>query len=475
MGVPRISRRARYLCGLTVTLYFLFSVQWNTLKVNTHFYNSMHTLLPSTAQVDDLNLKNLEVVDPSSTSYDLLDLRVQLAREFPYVPSQPIPRKVWQTWKTNGDAPSFPSNFKSYQKKWIATCENRSPTYQYNLITDEQMLPLLKQVYGGVPQVVRAFESLPLPILKADFFRYLILFARGGIYSDMDTFPLKPLDTWPSTSKSFRAGLKNPIKYRDSIDGLDAFEPPEPGFVIGIEADPDRDDWADWYARRIQFCQWTMQAKPGHPLLRELISNITATTLHSVQKLKSSLPLNDADIVEEFEDDYNINMRDRRKFDKNYDHKQKKNAKNIDGTDIMNWTGPGIFSDIVFQYLNNIIQKNNNILIFNDNINDMDGKRKESKDETTMKFYKDISKNLQSQNPTFFWGFFSLMTKPALIDDVLVLPITSFSPDVGQMGSNSMDDEMALVKHLFEGSWKEEKSDNKEEKETSSDNDEKKE
>jgi alpha 1,6-mannosyltransferase len=34
---------------------------------------------------------------------------------------------------------------------------------------------------------------------------------------------------------------------------------------------------------------------------------------------------------------------------------------------------------------------------------------------------------------------------------VVVLPITSFSPGVGQMGAGEPEDEMAFVKHEFEG------------------------
>jgi alpha 1,6-mannosyltransferase len=37
------------------------------------------------------------------------------------------------------------------------------------------------------------------------------------------------------------------------------------------------------------------------------------------------------------------------------------------------------------------------------------------------------------------------------VGDVLVLPITSFSPGVGQMGAKEYDDPMAFVKHDFEG------------------------
>ncbi|CDO96373.1 unnamed protein product [Kluyveromyces dobzhanskii CBS 2104] len=452
MGLPKISRRTRYVVVIVITLYVLVSVQWNTARVNHDFFNSIGTLLPSTARVDDLNLKKLQPVDASRADDQLMDLRVQLASQFPYDPTLPIPKKVWQTWKTDSSDKSFPRNFFKCQSVWKTLSEAETPHHQYQLITDDQMVPLLKQMYGGVPQVIRAFESLPIPILKADFFRYLILYARGGIYSDMDTFPLRPLSTWPSTSSSFLSSLKNPLKYGNSMESVDTKTPAEPGLVIGIEADPDRSDWAKWYARRIQFCQWTMQSKPGHPLLRELITNITATTLESVADLKSSLPLDDIETTKELADDYNVNMRDKRRFDKHYKHQQKKTAKNIDGTDIMNWTGPGIFSDVVFQYLNNLIQKNDDILMFNENL-DVANKGNSDGDSTT-KFYKDIVKHLQDVKPSLFWGFFSLITEPILVDDVMVLPITSFSPGVRTMGAKDDNDRMAFVKHIFEGSWK---------------------
>lgn len=53
-------------------------------------------------------------------------------------------------------------------------------------------------------------------------------------------------------------------------------------------------------------------------------------------------------------------------------------------------------------------------------------------------------------------GVFSLITEPLLVDDIMVLPITSFSPDVMQMQAESSQHELALVKHMFHGSWKEE-------------------
>ncbi|RAL68420.1 hypothetical protein DID88_007151 [Monilinia fructigena] len=180
----------------------------------------------------------------------------------------------------------------------------------------------------SVPDVLDAYNSLPMPVLKADFFRYLILLARG----------------------------------------------------VGIEADPDRPDWAQWYSRRIQFCQWTIQSKPGHPVLREIVANITEQTL----EMKKSGAL-----------------------------------KSFDDKKVVEFTGPALWTDTIFDFLN---------------------------DER----YFDMS----TSKGNITWREFTGIESPKKVGDVVVLPITSFSPGVGQMGAKDYDDPMAFVKHEFEGTWK---------------------
>lgn len=424
--------------------------------------------LVSNGDTSGLNLKQLK--------FNSNDLRSDLSKAFPYDPSKPIPRRVWQTWKVPIDSPEFPGDLKPYVSRWesnsyevdedeIYSQENEQ---NYYLLSDDQIESILESFYGEVPIIVQAYKLMPSNILKADFVRYLLLYARGGIYSDIDTFPLKDFRDWPSMNREDMKKLKKakiiPYKNFDKtmINGMNFIDP---GLVVGIEADPDRPDWADWYSRRVQFCQWTIQSKPGHPVLRELILNITATTIYSSAKTPAhlkSLIDNSAD-----EKDFNINYRHRRRFDKEYDHSQKKQRKNVDGTDIMNWTGPGIFSDSILNYLTNIIRKNRNILLLNSNLDSKQkeipssaaGSQEEEEEEdltySTKKFYNEISTSLLS-SAKMPWEFFSLITEPLLVDDIMVLPITSFSPDVMQMQAESSQHELALVKHMFHGSWKEE-------------------
>lgn len=293
-------------------------------------------------------------------------VRQQLAFQFPYEPEKPFERNIWQTWKVDLELENFPSKYRKFQQTWLDV----NPTYKHHVIPDEACEELVNQLFSVVPDVARAYNIMPKSILKADFFRYLILFARGGVYSDIDTVSLKPIDVWMSANETLYG------------------KPNNPGLVVGIEADPDRDDWADWYARRIQFCQWTIQAKKGHPMLREIVALITEITLEREKK--------------------------------NQLHKV---LGKDEGGDVMVWTGPGIWTDSVFAYMNNALQSPENF---------------------AAKKYDEI----------VTWKTFTGMKMPIAIDDVLVLPITSFSPDVNQMGAKSLKDPMAYAKHMFAGSWK---------------------
>ncbi|KAM0426227.1 hypothetical protein ACHAPT_008577 [Fusarium lateritium] len=276
----------------------------------------------------------------------------KLAYAYPYDVDTKFPAYIWQTWKQSSDQADF--QFKDQHASWT----DEHPGFVHEVITDDVAINLIRLLYATVPEVIDAYRSLPMPVLRADFFRYLILYARGGIYTDIDTYAIQSSVKW----------LPEKIP-RETI-----------GLVIGIEADPDRPDWAQWYSRRIQFCQWTIQSKPGHPVLRDIITRITKQTL---------------------------SMKRQGKLEKTLDR------------EVVEFTGPAVWTDAIMEYFN---------------------------DE---RFF-DLSRSKGVIDYKNFTG----METSKRVGDVVVLPITSFSPGVGQMGAKEPDDPMAFVKHDFEGTWK---------------------
>ena len=280
-------------------------------------------------------------------------LRDRLRYHFPYDLDGKFPAYIWQTWKYDPSSVWFIDDLRAPEASWTEL----NPGFVHQVITDDTQRHLIRYYFASTPEVVEAFEALPLAVLKADFFRYLVLLARGGIYSDIDTTALKPASEWL------------PENLDQSTVGL----------VVGIEADPDRSDWHEWYSRRIQFCQWTIQAKPGHPVLRDIVAYVTeeALRMKKVKRLSSG------------------------KMDKT----------------IVEFTGPAAWTDAVFRYFNDP-----------EYFNIEPG----SKRSVT---YEDFTGQEAHRK----------------VGDVVVLPITSFSPGVGQMGSNDIDDPMAFVHHDFGG------------------------
>ncbi|KAI8624911.1 glycosyltransferase family 32 protein [Xylariaceae sp. FL1651] len=296
-------------------------------------------------------LGNLVPAQKAIQDMSKLSLYDKLAYQYPYDVETKFPAYIWQTWKYTPANEDF--DFRDQEASWTYY----HPGFVHEVITDQVAVHVLRLLYAPIPEILEAYEALPKPVLKADFFRYLILLARGGIYSDIDTVALKSALEWiPDTVPQKSIGL-----------------------VIGIEADPDRPDWKDWYSRRIQFCQWTIQSKPGHPVLRDIVSRITTETL-------------------------------KRKKEGTFVSKEKS---------IVEFTGPAIWTDTIFDY-------------FND------------------PRYFDMKQSAGEISYRNFTG----MEKPKKVGDVVVLPITSFSPGVQQMGAKDYDDPMAFVKHDFEGTWK---------------------
>ncbi|KUI73177.1 Initiation-specific alpha-1,6-mannosyltransferase [Cytospora mali] len=276
----------------------------------------------------------------------------KLAYQYPYDVESKFPAYIWQTWKYTPADGKFV--FRGEEASWT----QHHPGFIHEVITDDVAENLIKLFYASIPEVLEAYDAMPLPVLKADFFRYLILLARGGVYSDIDTSALKSAVEWVPDSVP-----------RDTI-----------GLVIGIEADPDRPDWHEWYSRRIQFCQWTIQSKPGHPVLRDVVARITAETLR-LKRSGSLAGFQDKNVIE--------------------------------------FTGPAIWTDTIFEY-------------FND------------------PRYFDMS----TSKGQIDWQNFTGMVTAKKVGDVIVLPITSFSPGVQQMGAQDVDDPMAFVSHGFQGTWK---------------------
>lgn len=134
-----------------------------------------------------------------------------------------IPKKIWQTYKDPYD--QLPEYIKETSNTW----QQLNPEYEYEYMDDVEARNFIKKIYGK--KMVGLFDSVPVPVMRADMWRYLIIHEYGGVYTDIDTKCLKPISTWMKEDKEF---------------------------IVSTE-------------HYLNFCQWTFAAKPNHPSIRSVI------------------------------------------------------------------------------------------------------------------------------------------------------------------------------------------------------------
>ncbi|CAF9911791.1 hypothetical protein IMSHALPRED_010576 [Imshaugia aleurites] len=166
-------------------------------------------------------------------------------------PLDDIPTKIWQVFFNYTSIDPYTDSMQT----WIAKCQD----YQYTLVSSVGANAFALKHYANRREILYPFFSLRNPVLRSHLFRYMLLESEGGIYSDLDIAALKPAKEWipPHLKSRVRA-------------------------IVGIEYDHGAGEASPGVDRpRLQFCQWTIAASRGHPLM----SRVVADTVDALRAL----------------------------------------------------------------------------------------------------------------------------------------------------------------------------------------------
>ncbi|MBU1371861.1 MAG: glycosyl transferase [Bacteroidetes bacterium] len=133
-----------------------------------------------------------------------------------------IPKVIYQTFKSK----ELPLITKWHIKKFL----KNNPEYIYEFYDDLRIEEFFESNYDS--EWLKAYQKLNIGAAKADFFRYAILYKKGGVYLDIDS------------------GIKGK---------LSAFIKPDDKAIISME----RNDGV--------YIQWALIFEAGHPFLKETL------------------------------------------------------------------------------------------------------------------------------------------------------------------------------------------------------------
>ena len=156
-----------------------------------------------------------------------------------------FPRKIWQTSRTG------PGGFDDGDRDAVRTWTKLNQKWRYESVTQYSAESYIRDRYADEPEIQEIFTDLQDPILRADMIRYLVLLRDGGLYTDLDTKSLKPIDDWV------------PSEYQGNTS-----------VVVGVEYDRlSGNRWNDW-TLDLQFSTWAILTKPNHPLLEHTVQKV---------------------------------------------------------------------------------------------------------------------------------------------------------------------------------------------------------
>jgi hypothetical protein len=137
-----------------------------------------------------------------------------------------IPKIIWQTYKDPFD------QLQPYMLDAVNTWKTLNPEYEYRYMDDSQAAQFILEEYGQ--EWHDLFVGLPVGVMRGDLWRYMIIYKYGGVYTDLDTECLNPINTWLNE---------------------------EYEMIVCPETN-------------LHFCQWTFAASAEHPILKSVLDVI---------------------------------------------------------------------------------------------------------------------------------------------------------------------------------------------------------
>jgi hypothetical protein len=156
-------------------------------------------------------------------------------------PIYTLPDKVWHKF----------DNLSENQREWTGSWTNKNPSLRQELLTDRSTEAFVRAHYFKTrPDIVEVYEALPIAILRADLFRYLVVLAEGGIWGDLDTTCEKEVSEWV------------PLEYRnENID-----------MIVGLEFDFEWRGPGTEVAS--QFCNWVFVGRKNSRNLQVIVDTV---------------------------------------------------------------------------------------------------------------------------------------------------------------------------------------------------------
>lgn len=157
-----------------------------------------------------------------------------------------IPKIIHQTFKTK----DLPIELQDIVLRIKESC----PTFEHRLYDDEDIINFIKENYDEETLELYNKINPKLGMVKADFFRYLLIYKVGGVYFDIKSYPKRDLSDW-----------------------VENFS-----FITAHWCDGHHSDTLNY--KFGEFQNWHLMCEAGHPIMASVISRMKENVRNYVHR-----------------------------------------------------------------------------------------------------------------------------------------------------------------------------------------------
>lgn len=160
-----------------------------------------------------------------------------------------VPKIVWRTWRDD----SWKIECRSAHDRTLKTL----PDWDHRVCTDKDCQKFVSSEFKQHPSIVKAFSLCNYGVMKADLWRYLVLYKHGGLYLDMKSTAVSP----PCFASQYKVACSFPVLFTSpwNLAEKDLFH--KHLFTTG------------------ELQQFWIAAEPGSPVLWEVIRQTVVNIL----------------------------------------------------------------------------------------------------------------------------------------------------------------------------------------------------
>ena len=158
-----------------------------------------------------------------------------------------IPKIIHQTFPTKNINSNIQNNINKLKKL--------NPGYEYHLYDDNDIIDFIKENYDD--NILNTYNSInpEYGACRADYFRYLLMYKKGGIYLDIKSSCEKPFDTIIQSNDEFI------LTHWGNCGG-------------------DYNHRVIWWSDILnneygEYCNWNIIIRDKHPLMKKIIDQVT--------------------------------------------------------------------------------------------------------------------------------------------------------------------------------------------------------